>query len=170
MQTKNFQMSKLDLEKEEEPEIKLPTFSGPQRKPGNSRKNINLCFIGYAKAFDHVDCNKLWKALKEMAILEYLTCLLRNLYVDQEASIRTLYEAIDLFKIDKGVWQGCLLSLCLFNLYTEHIMRKAGLDELQAGIKIGGRNINNLRYVDDTTLMAESKEVLKGLLMRVKEV
>ena len=105
-----------------------------------------------------------------MGIPGHLTCLLGNLYVGQETTVRTLCGTTDWFKIVKGVQQGCLLSLCLFNLYTEHIMRKAGLDELQAGIKIGGRNINNLRYVDDTTLMAESKEVLKGLLMRVKEV
>ena len=163
MWTKNFLTYKLDLEKEEEPEIKLPTFAG------NSRKNIYLCFISYAKAFDHVDHNKLWKALKEMAIPEYLTCLLRNLYVGQEASVRNLYEAIDWFKIEKEVWQGCLLSPCLFNLYAEHIMRNAGLDELQAGIKIGGRNINNLRYEDNATLMAKSEEELKSFLMRWKE-
>ena len=100
---------------------------------------------------------------------DHLTCLPRNLYVGQEATIRTLYGTTDCFKIEKGVQQGCLLSSCLFNLYTEHIMRNAGLDELQAGIKIGGRNINNHRYVDGTTPMAESKEELKSLLMRVKE-
>ena len=130
MQTKNFQMSKLDLEKEEEPEIKLPTFSGPQRKPGNSRKNINLCFNGYAKAFDHVDCNKLWKALKQMRAPDHLTCLLRKLYAGQEAAVRTLYGTTDWFKIKKGVWEVYLLSSYLFNLYTECIIRNAGLDEL----------------------------------------
>ena len=104
-----------------------------------------------------------------MGIPDHLTCLLRNLSVGQEATVRTLYGTIDRFKIEKGVQRGCLLPPCLFNLYAEHIMRKAGLDELQTGIKIGGRNINNLRYTDDTTLVAESEEELKSLLMRVKE-
>ena len=104
-----------------------------------------------------------------MGIPDHLTCLLRNLYVGQEAIVRTLYGTTDWLKIEKGILQGCLLSPCLFNLYTEHIMRSAGLDELQAGIKIGGKNINNLRYVDDTTLMAESEEELKSLFMRMKE-
>ena len=104
-----------------------------------------------------------------MGIPDHRTCLLRNLYAGQEATVRTLYGTTDWFKIEKGVWQGCLLSPCLSNLYTEHIMRNAGLDELQAGIKIGGRNINSFRYVDDTTLMAESEEELNSLLMRVKE-
>ena len=104
-----------------------------------------------------------------MGIPDHLTCLLRNLYVGQEATVRTLYETTDWFKIEKGVRQGCLLSPCLFNLYAEHITRNAGLDELQAGIKVVGRNINNLRYADDTTLMAESEEELKSLLIRVKE-
>ena len=104
-----------------------------------------------------------------MGILDHLTCFLRNLYVDQEATVRTLYRTTNWFKIEKGVRQGCLLSLCLFNVYTEHIMRNAGLDELQAGIKICGRNIKYLSYANDTTLMAEGKEELKSLLMRVKE-
>ena len=116
-----------------------------------------------------VDHNKLWKALREMGIPDYLTCLLRNLYANQEAPVRTPYGTTDWFKIEKGVQQGCLLSPCLFNLYVEHIMGNARLDELQGGIKIGGRNINSLRYVDDTTLTAESKQELKSLLMRVKE-
>ena len=133
------------------------------------QKNIYLCFIDYAKAFDCVDHNKLWKALKEMEIPDHLTCLLKNLYVGQEETVRTLYGTTDWFRIEKGVQQDCLLSPCLFNLYSEHILRNAGLDELQAGIKIGGRNINNPRYVDDTTLMAESKEELKNLLMRMKK-
>ena len=111
--------------------------------------------------------NKLWKALREKEIPEHLTCLLRNLYVGQEAIVRTQYGTTDWFKIEKGVQQGCLLSPCLFNLCAEHIMRNAGLDELQAGIKTGRRNINNLRYADDTTLMAESKEELKSRLTRV---
>ena len=116
-----------------------------------------------------MDYNKLWKTLKEMGIPEHLSCLLRNLYAGQEATVKTLYITTDWFKIEKGIRQGCLLSPCLFNLYAEHIMRNARLDELQAGIKIGERNINNLRYADDTTLMAESEEELKNLLMRVKE-
>ena len=105
-----------------------------------------------------MDPDKLWEALREMGIPDHLTCLLRNLFVDQEATVRTLYGTTDWFKIEKGIQRGCLLSPCLFNLYAEHIMRNAGLDELQAEIKIGGRNINNLRYADDTTLMAESKQ------------
>ena len=112
--------------------------------------------------------NKLWKALKEMGLPEHLTCLLRNLYVGQEATVRTQYVTTDWFKIEKGVRQGCLLSPCLFNLYTEHIIRNARLYELQAGIKTGGRNINNLRHADDTTLRAESEEELKSVLMRGK--
>ena len=115
-----------------------------------------------------MDQNKLWKALKEMGIPNHLTCLLRNLCAGQEATVRTLYGTTDWFKIEKGVRQGCLLSPCLFDLYAEHIMRNAKLDDLQAGIKIGGRN-NNLRYGNDTTLMAESEEELKNLLMRIKE-
>ena len=121
------------------------------------------------KAFDCVDHNKLWKILQEMGIPDHLTCLLRNLYADQEATVRTVHGTIDWFQIGKGVCQGCILSLCLLNLYTEYIMRIAGLDEAQAGIKIARRNINNLRYAHDTTLMVESKEELKSLLMKVKE-
>ena len=116
-----------------------------------------------------MDHDKLWKALGEMGTPDHLTRLLRNLYAGQESRVRNLYGTTDWLKIEKGVQQGCLLSPCLFNLYAEHIMRNAGLDELQAGIKVGGRNINNLRYVDDTTLMAESEEKLMDLLMRVKE-
>ena len=110
--------------------------------------------------------NKLWKILQEMGITDHLTCLLRNLYVGQEATVRTRYGTTDLFQIGKGVHQGCILSPCLLNLYAEYIMKNAGLDEAQAGIKISGRNINNLRYADDTTLMAESKEELKIFLMK----
>src|SRR5574337_85829 len=133
------------------------------------QKNIYFCFIDYAKAFDCVDHNKLWKILKEMGIPEHLTCLLRNVYAGQEATVRTGRGTTDWFQIGKGVNQGCILSPCLFNLYAEYIMRNAGLEEAQAGIKIAGRNINNLRYADDTTLTAENEEELKSLLMKVKE-
>ena len=132
------------------------------------QKNIYFCFIDYAKAFDCVDHNKLWKILKEMGITDYLTCLLRNLYAGQEATVRTGHGTTDWFQIGRGVHQGCILSPCLFNLHAEYIMRNAGLEVAQAGIKIAGRNINNLRYADDTTVMAESEE-LKSLLMKVKE-
>ena len=133
------------------------------------QKNIYFCFIDYDKAFDYVDHNKLWKILKEMGIPDHLICLLRNLYAGQEATVRTGHETTDWFQIGKGIRQGCILLSCLFNLYAEYIMRNAGLDEAQAGIKIAGRNINNLRYADDTTLKAESEEELKSLLMKVKE-
>ena len=116
-----------------------------------------------------MDHNKLWKILKEMGIPDHLTCLLRNLYSGQEATVKTGHGTTDLFQMGKGVCQGCILSPCLFNLYAEYIIRNTGLDETQAGIKIAGRNINNLRYTDDTILMAESKEELKSLLMKVKE-
>ena len=129
----------------------------------------NICFIDYSKAFDCVEHNKLWKILKEMGLPDHLTCLLRNLHTGQEATIKTRYGTTDWFQIGKGIRQGCILSPCLFNLYAEYIIRNAGVDEAQAGIKIAGRNINNLRYVDDTTLMAESEEELKSLLMKVKE-
>ena len=131
-------------------------------------------FVDYAKAFDCVDHNKLWKILKEMGILDHLTCLLRNLYAGQEATVRTGHGTTDWFQIGKGVHQGyilspCLFTPCLFNFYAEYIMRNAGLEEAQAGIKIAMRNINNLRYADDTTIMAESEEELTSLLMKVKE-
>ena len=128
----------------------------------------NFYFIDYAKVFDCVDHNKLWKILKEMRIPDNLTCLLRNLYAGQEATVRTGHGATDWYQIRKGVHQGCILSPCWFNLYAEYIMRNTGLDEAQAGIEIAGRNINNLRYADDNTLMAESEEELKSLLMKVK--
>uniref|UniRef100_A0A4W2D8W3 RNA-directed DNA polymerase n=1 Tax=Bos indicus x Bos taurus TaxID=30522 RepID=A0A4W2D8W3_BOBOX len=131
------------------------------------QKSIYFCFIDYAKAFDCVDHNKLWKILKEMGIPDHLICLSRNLYAGQEATVRTGRGTTDWFQIG-GVRQGCILSPCLFNLYAEYIMRNAGLKETQAGIKIAGRNLNNLRYADDTTLMAESEEELKSLLMKVK--
>ena len=116
-----------------------------------------------------MDHNKLWRILKEIGIPDHLTCLLRNLYAGQEATVRTRQGTTDWFQIGKGARQGCILSPCLFNLHAEYIMRNAGLEETQAGIKIAGRNINNLRYADATTLMAESEEELKSLLMKVKE-
>ena len=127
------------------------------KKAREFQKNIYFCFIDYAKAFDCVDHNKLRKVLKEMGIADHQTCLLRNLYAGQEATVRTGHGTTDWFQIGKGVHQGCILSPCLFNFYAEYIMRNAGLEEAQAGIKIAGRNINNLRYADDTTLMAEVK-------------
>ena len=133
------------------------------------QKIIYFCFIDYVKAFDCVDHNKLWKILQEMGILDHLTCLLRNLYAGQEATDKTGHGTTDWFQIGKGVHQGCILSPCLFNLYAEYVMRNAGLDEAQAGIKTVRRNINNLRYADDTTVMEESEEELKSLLMKVKE-
>ena len=169
MRTVNSLMFKLVFEKAEEPEIKLPTSAGSWKKQESSRKNIYFCFIDYAKAFDGVDHKKLWKILKEMGIPDHLTCLLRNLYSGQEATVRTGHGTTDWFQIGKGVCQGCILSPCLFNLYAEYIMRNAGLEEAQAGIKIARRNINNLRSADDTILMAESEEELKSLLMKVKE-
>src|SRR5574341_112788 len=133
------------------------------------QKNIYFCFIDYAKAFDCVDNNKMWKILKEMGIPDHLICLLRNLYTGQEATVGTGQGKTDWFQIGKEVHQGCILSPCLLNLYAEYIMRNAGLDEVQAGIMIARRNINNFRYTDDTTLMADSKEELKSLMMKVKE-
>ena len=133
------------------------------------QKNIYFCFIVYAKAFDFVDHNKPWKILKEMGIPDQLTCLLRNLYAGQEATVRTGHGTTDWFQIRKGVCQGCVLSPCLFNLYAEYIMRNSGLEKAQAGIKIAGRNINNIRYADDTTLMLESEEELKSVLIERQE-
>ena len=150
-----------------EPEIKLPTFVESSKKQREFQKNI--CFIDYAKAFDCVYHIKLWKILKDTGIPDHLTCLLRNLYSGQEATVRTGHGITDWFQIGKGVRQGYILSPCLFNLYAEYIMRNARLEEAQAGIKIPRRNIDNLRYADDTTLMAESEEELKNLLLKVKE-
>ena len=160
-------MFKLVLEKAEEPEIKLPTSAGSWKKQ-EFQKNIYFCFIDYAKAFDCVGHNKLWKILQQMGIPDHLTCLLRNLYAGQEATIRTGHGTTDWFQIGKGVHQGCVLSPCLFNLSAEYIMRNAGLEEAQAEIKIAGRNINNLRYAGETTLTAQSEE-LKSHLIKVKE-
>ena len=144
MLIKNFQMFKLDLEKTEEPEIKLPTSTGSSRKQESSRKTSTSALLTMLKSWT-VWITTNWKILKEMGIPEHLTCLLRNLYAGQEATIRTGHGTTDWFQIRKGVHQGCMLSPCLFNLYAEYIMRNAGLDEAQAGIKIAGRSINNLR-------------------------
>ena len=160
-------MFKLVLEKAQEPEIKLPTSAGSSKKQESSRKTSISSFLTMPKPLTvWIKIN--WKILKEMGIPDHLNCLLRNRYAGQEARVRTGHGTTDWFQIGKGVLQGCILSSCLFNLYAEYIMRKCGLDEAQAGIKIAGRNINNLRYADDTTLMAESEE-LNSLLMKVKE-
>ena len=163
---RELQMLRLDLEKAEEPEIKLPTSVGSLKKQ-EFQKNIYFCFI--AKAFDCVDHNRLWKILKEIEISDHLTCLLRNLCAGQEATVRTGHRTADWFQIGKGVHQGCILSPYLFNFYVQHIIQYAKLDEAQAGIKITRRNINNLRYTDDSTIMAEREEELKSFLMKVKE-
>ena len=162
-------MFKLVLEKAEEPEIKLPTSAGSSKKQESSRKTSISALLTMPKPLTvWITIN--WKILQEMAIPDHLTCPLRNLYAGQKATVRTGHGTTDWFQIGKGVRQGCILSLCLFNLYAEYIMRNTGLEEAQAGIKIAGRNINNLRYADDTTLMAESEDELKSLLMKVKEV
>ena len=136
----------------------MSTSIGSLKKQESSRKNIYFCFIDYAKAFDCVDHNKLWNILKEMGIPDRLTCLLRNLYTGQEATVRTGHGTTNLFQIGKGVHQGCILSPCLFNLYAEYIMRNAGVEEAQAGIKIARRNINNLRYADEPPLWQKVKK------------
>ena len=164
----NFQMFKLDLEKAEESDIKLPT-SNESLKKQEFQKNIYFCFIDYTKAFDCVDQNKLWRILQKMGISDHLTFLLRNLYADQETTVRIGHRTTDWFQIGKGVHQGRILLPWLFNLYGKYIMWNARLEEAKAGIKISRRNINNLRYADDTTLMAESEKELKSLLMKVKE-
>ena len=165
----NFQMLKLVLEKAEEPEIKLPTSAVSLKKQESSRKTSISSLLTMPKSLTVCDHNKLWKILKEIGIPDHMTCLLKNLYAGQEVTVRTGHRKTDWFQRGKGVHHGCILSPCLFNLYAEYIMRNAGLDEAQAGIKIARRNINNLRYADDTTLMAESKEELKSLLMKVKQ-
>ena len=155
-------MFKLVLEKAEEPEIKLPTSIGSTKKAREFQENIYFCFIDYAKAFDCVDHHKSWKILQEMGIPDHLTCLLRNLYPSQEATVKTRHGTTDWFQIGKGVRQSCILSPCLLNSYAEYIMRNAGLDEAQAGVKIARRNINNLRYADDTTLWQKVKRNKKA--------
>ena len=148
-------MFKLDLEKAEEPEMKLPTSSGTSKKQ-EIQKSIYFCFIDYAKAFDCVDHNKLENSSRD-GIPDHLICLLRNLYAGQEATARAGHGATEWFQIGKGAHQGCILSLSLFNLYAEYIMRNTGLEEAQAGIKTARRNINNLRYAKDTTLWQKAK-------------
>ena len=150
-------MFKLVLEKAEEPEDQIANIRWIIETAREFQKNIYSCFTDYANAFDCVDHNRLWKILQEMGIPDHLTCLLRNLYAGQEATVRTGYGTTDWFQIAKGVHQGCILSPCLFNFYAEYIMKNTPLDEAQAGIKTAGRNINNLRYTDDTTFMAESE-------------
>ena len=161
-------MFKLVLEKTEEPEIKLPTSTGSLKKQESSRKSSISALLTMPKPLT-VWITTNWKILKEMRIPDQLTCLLRNLYAGQEATGRIGHEKPDWFQTGKGVHQGCILSPCLFNFYAEYIMRNIGLEETQAGVKIAGRNINNLRYTDDTTLMEESEEELKSLLMKAKE-
>ena len=139
------------------------------KKARELQKTMYFCFIEYSEAFDCVDHNKLWTILKEMGIPDHLTCLLRNLYAGQEATVRTRHGTTDWFQIWKGVHQGCMLSPCLFTLYAEYIMRNPGLNEAQAEIKFSWRNINNIRYVNNTTIMAEIEEELNSLLMKVKE-
>src|SRR5574342_769549 len=168
MWTVNFLMFNLVLEKAEEPEIKLPTSIGSSKKQESSRKTSISVLLTMPKPLT-VWITTNWKILKEMGIPDHLTCLSRNLYAGQEATVRTGHGTADWFQIGKGVCQGCILSPCLFNLHAEYIMRNAGLEEAQAGLKIAGRNINNLRYADDTTFMAESEEELKSLLKKVKE-
>src|SRR5574340_1241595 len=160
-------MFKLVLEKAEEPEIKLPTSAGSLKQQESSRKISISALLTMPKPLT-VWITTNWKILKEMGISDHVTCLLRNLYASQEATVRTGHGTTDWFQTGKGVHQGCILSPCLFNFYAEYIMRNAGLEKAQAGIKIAGININNLRYADDTTLMAENEGELKSLLMKVK--
>ena len=140
-----------------------------QRESKEFQNNIYFCFIDCTKAFDCVDHNQLWKILQEMGIPDHLTCLLRNLYTGQEATVRTGHRTMDRFQIGKGVCQGCIPSPCLYNLYAVYIMQNARLNESQTGIKIARRNVNNLRYANDIILMAKNEEELKSILMKVKE-
>ena len=165
----NFEMFKLVLEKAEEPEIKLPKSSGSQKKEESSRETSTFALLTTPKPLTVWITTNCGKFLKEMGIPDHLTCLLRNLYAGQEATVRTGHGTTDWFQIGKGVRQGCILSPSLFKLYAEYIMQNAGLDKAQAGMKIAGRNTSNLRYADDTTHTAESEEELKSLLMKVKE-
>ena len=163
----NFQMFKLVLEKAEEPEVKLPTSTGSWKKQVSSRKTSISALLTMPKPLTvWITIN--WKILQAIGISDHLTCLLRNLYAGQEAAVRTGHGTTVWFQIEKGVCQDCILSPCLFNFYAEYIMRNAGLEEAQAGIKIAERNTNHLRYADDTTFLVESEEELKSLLMKVK--
>ena len=153
----------------EEPKIQIANICWIIKKAREFQINIYFCFIDYAKAFDSVDHNKLWKILREMGIPVHLTCLLRNLYACQEATVGTEHGTTEWFQIGKGVHQGCILSSCVFNLYAEYIMLNAELDKAQDRIKISRRNISNLRYADDTTLMAESEKELKILSLDKSE-
>ena len=165
---RELQMFKLVLEKAEEPEIKLPRSAGSWKKQESSGKTSISALLTMPKPLTvWITIN--WEILKEVGVPDHLNFLLRKLYAGQEATVRTGHGTTDWFQIGKGVYQGYILSPCLFNLYAEYIMRNAGLEEAQAGIKISGRNVNNLRYADDTTLMAESEKELKRLLMKVKE-
>ena len=160
-------MFKLNLEKAEEPKIKLPTPVGSSKEQESSRKTSTSALLTTSKPLT-VWVTKNWKILKEMGIPGQLTCLLRNLYAGQEATVRTWNGTTDWFQIGKGVRQGCILSPCLPNIYAEYIMQNARLDETQAGIKIAGRNINNFRYTDNTTLMEENKEEVKSFCWKWK--
>ena len=161
-------MFKLDLEKAEEPEIKLPTSVGSLKKQESSKKISTSALLTMPNPLTlWITTN--WKILKDMGIPDSLTCLLRNLYAGQEGTVRTGHGTTDWFQIGKGVQKGCILSPCLFNLYAEYVMQNTRQDEAQARIKIAERNINNVIYADDITLMAESEQELKGLLMKVKE-
>ena len=162
-------MFKLVLEKGRGSRDQIANIRWIIGKAREFQKSIYFCSIDYTKAFDSVDHNKLWKILKEMGMPDHLTCLLRNLYAGQETTVRTGHGTTDWFQIGKGVHQGCIFSSCLFNLYAEYIMRNTGLDEAQAGIKMARRNFKNLRYADDITLVVESEEELKSLLMKLKE-
>ena len=162
-------MYRLDLEKNRGTRDQIANICWIIEKARGFQKNIYFCFTDYAKAFDCVDHNKLWKILNEIGIPDHLTCLLKNLYGGQEATVRTGHGTTDWFKVGKGVHQSCILSTCLFNLYAEYIMRNASLIEAQAGIRIAGRNQHKLRYPGDTTLMAESEDELKSHLMKVRE-
>ena len=164
----NFQMFKLDLDVRGRRD-QIVNICWIIEKVREFQKKVYFSFIDYAKAFDSVDHHKLWKILKMIGIPDHLTCLLKNLYAVEEATVTNGHGTTDCFQIGQGLCQGCILSPCLFNFYAEYIMRNTGLDEAQAGIKIVGININNLRYVDDSTLIPESKENLNSLLMKVKE-
>ena len=162
-------MFKMVLENAKKPELKLPASIGSSKKQASSRKTSKSALLTMPKPLTVWTTTNYGKILKEMGIPDHLTCLLKNLYAGQEATVRTGHGTPYWFQIGKGICQGCILSSCLFNLYAEYIMRNTRLDEAQAGIKIAARNINDLRYADDTALMAESEEELKSLLLKVKE-